>query len=324
MSPVRSRQMYVAFVCCAVALCFSTRAHAQEPEKVTLCQLEGDPAAFNHHLVEITAFASRGFEDFTLFDPTCSSPRAVWLEYGGTVDSGAMDCCGAGNGRKRPTELAVENIPIPLVDDEVFQQFDQGIEHPPDATAHATFVGRFFSGRPDGAGAASERGYGHMGCCSLLAIQQIVAVDPETRTDLDYRSSADEPKIENKAGCGVRDLLFKHMRGELIDAQRHAEAGEPPFAFDDPDRVGAGSLAALLQVDAGSITHFKRTHEAQGRVSYEWRSRGDTPNSYMVVVSKPYWLSFYAKDPKKVAWVVIAAYESSCGLVNQKHGHFPL
>jgi len=32
----------------------------------------------------------------------------------------------------------------------------------------------------------------------------------------------------------------------------------------------------------------------------------------MVVVSRPYLLSFYALDPKRVAWVVIAAYESSC------------
>ena len=324
MSPVRSRRICFVFACCAVALCFSTRARAQEPEKVTLCQLQSDPAAFNHHLVEITAFASRGFEEFTLFDPTCSSSPAVWLEYGGTADSGAMYCCGVPIDRKRPAELVVENMAVPLVADDEFQQFDRLIQSPPDATAHATFLGRFFSGQLDEASAGSQRGYGHMRCCSLLAIQQIIAVDPETRTDLDYRPSADEPKIENKAGCGVRDLLFKHVRAELIDAQRHAEAGEPPFAFDDPDRVGAGSLAALLQVDAGSITHFKRTHQAQGRVSYEWRSHGDTPNSYMVVVSKPYWLSFYAKDPKKVAWVVIAAYESSCGLANGKHGHFPL
>ena len=35
--------------------------------------------------------------------------------------------------------------------------------------------------------------------------------------------------------------------------------------------------------------------------------------SYMVVVSRPYWLSFYAKDRQKVAWVLAAAYESSCG-----------
>jgi hypothetical protein len=316
MSPVRSRRIYFVFACCAVALCFSTRAHAQEPERITLCQLQSDPATFNDHLVEVTAFVSHGFEDFSLFDPTCSAGADVWLEYGGTVSSSASD-------RTRPSELAVENIPIPLVDDETFREFDQFIQHGTDSTAHATIVGRFFSGGLDSDGRV-EHGYGHMGCCSLLAIQQIVAVDPQTRTDLDYRARADEPKIENKAGCGVRDLLFKHAQAELIDAQRRAEAGQPPFAFDDSDRVGAGSLAVLLQIDPSSVTHFKRTHEAQGRVTYEWKSRGDAPNSYSVVVSKPYWLSFYAKDPKKVAWVVVGAYESSCGLPGGKRGHFPL
>jgi len=42
------------------------------------------------------------------------------------------------------------------------------------------------------------------------------------------------------------------------------------------------------------------------------RPKGKTMR-YMVVVSRPYLLSFYAKDPKRVAWVLIAAYETSCG-----------
>jgi hypothetical protein len=33
----------------------------------------------------------------------------------------------------------------------------------------------------------------------------------------------------------------------------------------------------------------------------------------MVVVSRPYWLSFYAHDPSRVAWIAVIAYESSCG-----------
>jgi hypothetical protein len=32
----------------------------------------------------------------------------------------------------------------------------------------------------------------------------------------------------------------------------------------------------------------------------------------MVVVSRPYLLSLYAHDPKRVAWVLTAAFESSC------------
>lgn len=33
----------------------------------------------------------------------------------------------------------------------------------------------------------------------------------------------------------------------------------------------------------------------------------------MVVVTRPYLLSFYAKDPTRVAWTMLAAYESPCG-----------
>ena len=118
-----------------------------KPEKVTLCQLRTDPAAYNHKLVEVTAFVSKGFENFTLFDPTCSSgSTSVWLEYGGTSASGTMYCCGVSAERSRPEQLVVENIPIPLVDDELFRTFTKLLQRPPDATAHATIVGRFFSG----------------------------------------------------------------------------------------------------------------------------------------------------------------------------------
>jgi hypothetical protein len=48
----------------------------------------------------------------------------------------------------------------------------------------------------------------------------------------------------------------------------------------------------------------------QGRIVYEWKQK---KASYMAVVSRPYWVSFYSKDPDRVAWIAIAAYESSCG-----------
>jgi hypothetical protein len=56
---------------------------------------------------------------------------------------------------------------------------------------------------------------------------------------------------------------------------------------------------------------LKERRKTQGRVVYEWRP-AKKHVIYMVVVSRPYWLSFYARDPKRVGWVVAAAYES-CG-----------
>jgi hypothetical protein len=76
-------------------------------------------------------------------------------------------------------------------------------------------------------------------------------------------------------------------------------------------RVASNGLAKLLTIDEKSI-NLRLTRQAQGRMIYNWRPKmkGD---SYMVVVSRPYILSFFAKDPNQVAWVVIAAYKVGCG-----------
>jgi hypothetical protein len=150
-----------------------------------------------------------------------------------------------------------------------------------------------------------------MGCCSLLAIQQVVSVDPQDREDLDYGASADQPNLD-KEGCGYKDLTPLESSGYLIEAQRKADAGERAWAFSDPQRVATEALARLLNIEEKSIRELRETRKAQGRVVYQWKPKGKEA-SYMIVISRPYLLSFYAKDPKMVAWVVMAAYESSCG-----------
>jgi len=313
MSPIR--HVALGFGLLILTLAVPPVGHCQEPETVTPCQLKSDPATYNQKVVAVTGFVSHGFEDFGLFDPTCPSWPYVWLEYGGTVKSGTMYCCGVTNSRSRPNELEVENIPIPLLDDERFQEFDRLIQRTPDSVVHATIVGRFFAGRqihyPKG---SSWGGYGHMGCCSLLAIEQVLSVDPHDRVDLDYGASPDQPRAD-KVGCGYRDLVEIWPYSDSIEAQRIADSGQRSWAFDEPQRVASDSLARLLKIDEASIQGMKETRKAQGRFVYEWKPPGKNA-SYMVVVSRPYWLSFYSSDPKKVAWVVIAAWESSCGKGN--------
>lgn len=284
-------------------------------EKVTLCRLKSEPAAYNHKLVEVTGFISHGFEDFMLRDPQCPSWPGVWLEYGGTAASGTMYCCGVTANRTRPKPLVVEKITIPLIIDERFLEFDKLLQRRPDSIVHATILGRFFAGEPVKYPKGTYwGGYGHMGCCSLLAIQQVRSVDPQDRDDLDYRASADQPNI-GKAGCGYKFLTPLESSGSLIEAQREADSGEREWVFSDPQKVAAESLARLLKIDEKSITSLRITRTAQGRFVYQWNPEAGG-SSYMVVVSRPYLLSFYAKDPKRVAWAVIAAYESSCGKDN--------
>lgn len=302
---------YIPSACSLLALLLAASqvGYCQDPQKVTPCQLKNDPSTYNQRLVEVTGFVSHGFEDFGLFDPTCPSWPYIWLEYGGTVKSGTMYCCGVSSARSRSKQLVVENTSIPLVADDAFQKFDRLIQRTPDSVVHATILGRFFAGRrrQDSRG-TSWGGYGHMGCCSLLVIQQVRSVDAHDRVDLDYRASPDQPRVD----CGYRDLVPIEPYRDSLEAQKAAESGQRDWAFDDPLRVASESLARTLNIAEMLIQGIKRSSKAQGRFVYEWNAPGRRV-SYTVVVSRPYWLSFYSADPKKVAWVVIAAYESPCG-----------
>lgn len=290
-------------------------AAEEQPATVTICQLKSDPAAYNHKLVEVTGFVSHAFEDFTVFDPTCASWPGVWLEYGGKAKSGTMYCCGVTADRHRPKELKVEDISIPLIDNDQFREFDKLIQPPfrsgvHGSIVHATLVGRFFSGRlikyPK---ATFWGGYGHMGCCTLLAIQEVKSVDAQNRDDLDYGAASDQPEI-GKVGCGYRDLIPIDPTVDLIKAQREADAGQRDWVFNDPQRVASEAIARFANVEGSSVA-LKETRKAQGRHVYEWKPT-DKRETYLVVVSRPYLLAFYAHDPKRVAWVVAAAYVSSC------------
>jgi hypothetical protein len=285
---------------------FSPTLRCEEPVQVTVCELKANPGDYNQKLIEVIGFVSHGFEDFGLFDPSCPSWPYVWLEYGGTKKSGTMYCCGVSNNRTRPQELVVEGISVSLTTDETFEAFDRLIQ--PDSVVHATLIGRFFAGKESRL--LMGRGYGHMGCCSLLAIQTVVSVDPHDREDLDYRSSPDQPNIE-KTGCGYQDLVPPWPYSDWVKAQQTADLEESDSAFDTPKQVAADALNRLAKIDANTLANLTETQRTKGRLIYQLKTdKGKT--TYMIVLSKPYLLSFYAKDTKRVAWVVIGAYKSSC------------
>lgn len=296
----------------SLLLCFSSISRGDEPVRVTVCDLRANPAAYNHKVIEVTGFVSHGFEDFGLFDPSCSSWPDVWLEYGGTRKFGTMYCCGVTANGSRPKELAVEGIEVPLTEDEHFGAFDTLIHNPPDTVVRTTLVGRFFAGNESRLPGSEVvwRGYGHMGCCSLLAIQQVISVDPHDREDLDYRSSPDQPNLD-KVPCGYQDLVAPWPYSDWVKAQQTSDLQASEFAFDNPRQVAIAALIQLAKLDESTVTKLKEKQHSQGRVIYELKNRARKA-SYMLVLSKPYLLSFYAKDPKRVAWVVIAAYKSSC------------
>jgi hypothetical protein len=259
---------------------------------VSLCDLQKNPQAYDHKRIEVTAFVSHGFEDFSLFDPQCQESRddsLVWVEYGGTFNSGTIYCCEVPTERRRAEPLVVEDVPIPLREDDKLRQFDALVQEEPDSIVHATLRGRFFAS-----------GHGHFGIFSLLAIEQVVAVDPHDLTDVDYRAADDPPDVEGE-GCHS-EPAGTTSRQQAIAAQERAEHGEA-WRFSDSMRVAAEQLPADVVLCA--------VQYAPGRVVYKAPIAG-THDEYWVNVARPYWLSFYAKNRKRVAWVVVDVRQAGC------------
>jgi hypothetical protein len=221
-----------------------------------------------------------------------------------------MYCCGVTPSRTRPEQLTVENIPIPLTVDQNFQTLDQLVHQR--GIVRANVIGRFFSGTRSTAPNGRDwwGGYGHMGCCPLFVIQQVVSVDGEDRKDLDYGSSIDESDISKR--CSSYDILGDFsMAASFLEAQKSADSDGQSWRFEDPKRVAVEALSKLTKKDPASISDIKLKRQTPGRMTFEWKAKNEKA-TYTLVVSRPYELSFYAKTGR-VAWVPREAYRSSCG-----------
>ncbi len=166
----------------------SPTQHPEGPMQVSLCEVKAHPENFLHKLVEFTATASHGFEDSMVEDSRCAWPErgpGVWMDYGGKRSTATMYCCGISPKPNRNDVLEVEGIQLDLVDDETFRAFDTRLHpsHPgrTSATVRARLRGRIFGKYGGIAGTQQNpgwRGYGHMGCCMLFVVTQVVSVEP--------------------------------------------------------------------------------------------------------------------------------------------------
>jgi hypothetical protein len=269
---------------------------------VNPCELMKNPGAYDHALVQVTGLVSHGFEDFSLSHPGgCSEDlHGIWIEYGGTYRKGY-------GAEGQP--VVVEDIHVPLVEDAMFRGFDRVVEEDHSVIFHATLVGRFFAGEEVPLMLDDERAwprrYGHMSCCSLLVLQQVRAFDPPDRTDVDYDPAASQP--QDYRCPRIQWLLRGQTFQDWIVAQRRAELGET-WLFNDPRRIAIEALARVAPITSTSGA-LQEKWMKQGRIVYEW---GQSSRRYMVVVSRPYELTFYARDPRRIAWVATSAYEMSC------------
>jgi hypothetical protein len=291
---------------------FAQTTFTPEPRQVTFCELSRDPALYNHQLVRITAFVAHGFEEFQIREPDCPTQGfSIWLMYGGKAESNTVYCCPGEAGREMRSEpLSIEGVQVPLFEDQIFSQFIDLLKKEPDTTIRTTVVGRFFSGNKVPDTSTRWRGYGHIGCCSLLVIQQVLSLEPHTRHDLDY---TDEAGWYVDEGCkwnsekNLRQVSIEDWNGtaELaIAEQRNAEGGQA-WAFNDPQRVATESLKTLYPGQTPVLSTVQKT---PARYVYRWKTGR---KSIVVVVIRPYWLSFFATS-SSVAWISTMIKEAEC------------
>lgn len=300
--------------------CFSaTVAQTAQPspgvQNITYCELAQNPDAFNHALLRMTAFVTHGFEDFHLADVCANRQQhfSVWVTYGGTTKSETVHCCSnEDTSGSRSQSLAIEGIEIPVVESETFRRFQELLRKEADTAVRVTVVGRFFAGdKATTSGVSYWRGYGHLGCCSLFVVQQLESFEPHSRQDVDYTAEAGWYESEGCKWRSMRDLRHVSIDDwhgtaqQAVAEQQQANGGERSWALDDAERVAMESLKPFYN---GQVPALRTVKKTPVREVFRWKH---AKKSTVVVVTRPYWLSFYA-DGHTVAWIATMIKEADC------------
>ncbi|HEX6803829.1 MAG TPA: hypothetical protein VF133_09140 [Terriglobales bacterium] len=194
----------LALIACAF-LCPSILFAQPKPvHDITVCELRLHAGEFDHETVRVRGTADLEFEIFALYDPQCKDTKAtdVWLTFGGDVSDIATYCCGD-HSRRPGHVLELDGKPVPLRKDGAFEQFYKLVRASRNRTptgapcasdchfyrVTATLTGVFLAEKNT---EKEHLGYGHLGCCSLLIIEQVVGVSAE-RTAVPLSGAQNEP-----------------------------------------------------------------------------------------------------------------------------------
>jgi len=180
---MRTLVVCIGVVGAAVMLAAQT-AKPVKAEAVDVCSLQNDPAAYNRKLVQVSGLVLYGFENFSLTEPGCVSSTSIWLEYGGKRNSDTTYCCGIIAGSLRSRTLTIDGITLPLVEDALFKRLERRVRQRNaggSVAVRAKLLGHFFAGEKQQGrdGSTFWGGYGHLGCCSLLVIERVLAVNTD-------------------------------------------------------------------------------------------------------------------------------------------------
>jgi hypothetical protein len=281
------------------------------PREVTYCELATNPQRFQRVRVRMTAFLESEFEHFTLNDPSCALPQEsvvrVWMTYGGDVPSGAIYAPG-GEGFRGPVPKPRKDAEFPLVDDRTYSNFRGFLTKHEDVTVRVTVVGTFLARSPTGDGGV--RGYGHIGCCSLLVVERVEQFDDRQPRGLDHtaRGAARIAAARDAEVCEVQSgrVDYGWNPSDALPLQREAEAGSRRWAFDLPERVAREMWLSTYGEAPQDLVRVKQT---PGLQIFESRT-GSTLRT--VVVIRPGWMSYFSKT-NRIAWVASWAATAICG-----------
>ncbi len=186
--PYLSILLILLFPAFAPAQLSTTNASTTAPVSVSLCDLLETPRAYNGKQVQIRGKINLEFEDFSIYDASCNTWPGIWLMFGGDVSTPTKSTVND-NSRIPGRNIKVDGIEYGIVKDQNLNDFSKGITARQDRKTlyrvTATLAGTFLAGRvhQHPQRFPSSPGYGHMGCCYLFIIQQVLAVEAKPIAD---------------------------------------------------------------------------------------------------------------------------------------------
>lgn len=291
----------------------------EQPVVVSVCQLLKSPRSFDKKRVVVHGSVSLAFEDFTLRSPDCPEEIGIWLLYGGDAETPTIYCCG--NHERTPgVNIRVEGITIPLVRDAVLNDFHRRLtanrHYSADgASCHdcyfyklsATLVGRFFAGYPDSE--SLMPGYGHLGCCRLLAIEQVQR----------FEAKRTEVPPHGDFACDDKRWAWKESRREGRAVQKAAKEQGQAWRASDANRVAEEFLDQKMK-DWGETKSGTTRMESAEVFGDNWIQEAywvssDGLTSYWLRLRKPSWLKRAAGGLEQVVWLPYGIERHHCYLI---------
>jgi hypothetical protein len=260
---------FAAFFLCGVFLLGANLAFAQAPLETSLCAVSKDPKAFDGKNIRVKGTFHVSFESFTVFAKGCEAKSAVWVAFGGDVP-GIVTSLANDNVRRPGVDVTVDGAPYGIKKDDNFRRLYAllAARHGEEAMYRvtATVTGVFLSGdeQKGGDGKARFGGYGHLGCCSLLVIQEVGGASSVPSATMEAHGVVLDPKGKPLAGFKVFDDVLGGLppqRQESVTDEhgqfRFTNSGQL-LRFEDPQY-----RPVALPIEPGGAAVSVRLQEAR-------------------------------------------------------------